>query len=84
MKIELHKRYKARIKYRRGDGWDLKPIVEEHDGKIINTLALWEIEPDDSSIYVGEIAMQVPDEIGRKTMILWMASGDLEILGKVD
>lgn len=69
--------FRVRVRLRRGD-WLLKPGVEALDGCVIETRALWPIEPDEDrgGIYRGEWAMAVPHD----WPITWIAEGDLEVL----
>lgn len=49
--------YEATVRLRRGEDWEVKPEAEALDGKRVRVYAGWIIEPEDSSLYVGEWAM---------------------------
>ena len=69
---------KARVKIRRGEGWDVKPDAEVLDGQVIEVSKGWSLTEDESSIYVGEDAYIIDSP--KPSPILWLASGDLEFL----
>lgn len=70
-------RFRARVRIRRGD-WLVKPEAERLDGREVEVSAGWPIEPDETrgGIYSGEWAMILP----QGAPLLWIASGDLELM----
>jgi hypothetical protein len=68
-----------KVNLRRGKNWKVKPVAEQIDGKIFNFREGWTIEKDDSSIYIGEIAMLPDDKNYPHSAPHWIASGDLKL-----
>lgn len=68
-----------RVRIRRQGFPAVKPDAEMVDGWVHGFSEGWEIDPEDSSIYEGEIAM-IPDREEWPLMApVWIASGDLEL-----
>lgn len=67
----------CRIRIRRELG-PVKPECEALDGRVMWLSPLWRIEREDSSLYHGEVALQMPVE--RDMPIGWIASGDVQPL----
>ncbi len=82
MEIERFKHYRATVKLRRGEGWDVRPGSEPIDGMEAGFTAGWLMTDEDTSIYVGEWAM-IPDRVDwwPEDGPGWVATGDLENLG---
>lgn len=79
MQIEPFKKYKAIVKYRRGEGFDVHADCESADGLTLSFISGWEIHEEDSNVYSpGEWAMRPLEE---KDIDLtngrWVATGDL-------
>jgi len=76
-------RYTATVRTRR-EGWpDVRPWVDELEGQTLTFQACGEINPEDSSLYVGEWAM-VHDLPLKEGMGTWIASGDLSDIRPAD
>ena len=67
---------KYKVKIRRTA--KVKPGTECIDGKVYDFGIGWEIEEDDSSLFVGEYAMISRDSNYPEEAPVWVASGDLE------
>jgi len=81
MEIEHMKNYRATVKIRRGEGWDVKPITEQIEGTETVFNAAWLITEEEGFIkYVGEWAMMPERDGWPKGAPTWIASGDLENL----
>lgn len=81
--IERYETYKVLVKLRpTWRGQPLKQRVAELQGQTITVEAGWLMDEDDQ--YPGEWAMLVSEEVIDKYHISWIASGDLEILNKVE
>ena len=65
MKIQLRK------------DWEIKPEVQQLEGKVFNFAKAWDITDEDSSIYAGEQAMMPIDPNYPVSAPTWIASGDL-------
>lgn len=84
VKIEHFKKYKCKINLREEfEGNLLKPKVKQLQGVTLILQALWVCGTDEK--YHGEWAMGYRDEedsekLLKDACILWIASGDLEIL----
>jgi len=72
--------YRARVRMRRGAGWNVKPGIERLDGMELLVERGWLI--DDIEQYLGEYAMRSRqlEPFG----LTWIASGDVELLGVVE
>ena len=74
--MNMYEEHKATLRFRRGEGWNVKPELEAWDGKEITVRYGFKLDKEDTSLYVGEIAYVVMDEDWPSG---WVASGDLEI-----
>lgn len=75
--IKPYAQYRATIKIRRGEGWDVKPEAEEVDGMTLTFRSGYPLEGEDhSDLYTGEWAM-IPNMKLREFPVSWIASGDL-------
>ena len=78
MQIESYKKYKATVKFRRGEGFNVNADCESADGLTLTFTSGWEIEEGDSSIYSpGEWAMTLEGNDAYLTSGRWIATGDL-------
>lgn len=68
----------ATVKLRRGDGWQVKPEAELVDGRRHTFTYGWEIEAEDSSVYVDESAWVPERQDWPAEAPAWIASGDLD------
>ncbi len=87
MDIERFKLYRATVRLRRGEGFNVKPEAEQMDGKELMFRPGWEMTREDTSIYVGEWAMcperAMPSDDWPVDAPGWIATGDLENLTMV-
>lgn len=66
--------YRATLRFRRGEGWRVRPEMEPYDGKRGVFSVGWHITEEDRKQYAGEAAM-LP--CSSELPIGWVASGDL-------
>lgn len=78
--IGQFRHYRATVRIRRGDGWEVRPEAEALDGTRYTFMASWVMDDDDP--YPGEWAMTFEDP--GATSLLWVASGDLVDIVSVD
>lgn len=79
IKPELYRRYRVRVRARRGEGWKLRPGTEAIDGREFVVVAEWQIGEEERPQYKGEFALysrELYDACG----INWIASGDVVFL----
>lgn len=76
----MKKKYKVRIRRKLAP---VKPDANKIDGKTFLFTKGWDIE-DDHPLYAGEMAMITADDSYPIDAPGWIASGDLEEVGKVD
>jgi len=72
---------KYKIKLRNSGKFKIKPGCERLNGLIADFIEGWIIEETHSSLYAGEKAMLIVDRTKLPINRLWIASGDLELLG---
>ena len=65
------------VKIRRTENLKVKPEAEAIDQKTYKFMEGWKITEDDSSIYVGEVAMIPHDDSYPVEAPAWISSGDL-------
>ena len=65
------------VKIRRTENLVVKPEAEAIDQKTYKFIEGWKISKEDSSIYVGEVAMIPHDENYPIEGPVWISSGDL-------
>lgn len=87
IEIKRFKKYRCRVKMRpEYNGNGLRPGVKAIDGKEFILMAAWMQDKHDN--YPGEWAMDCNDSrrlfLESNQTIMWISSGDLEILGAVD
>lgn len=71
-------RYKVRI--RKLEGVSVRPEAKKLDGLIFMFTRGWSIEDEDSSIYVGDIAMIPADSSYPLDAPTWISLNDLELV----
>lgn len=76
VEIKQFGRYQARIKFRSGNGYEVKPECKPFNGERVIVDAQWIIETGDTVYPGGEWAMRVYRPVGYP--MAFIASGDLE------
>lgn len=78
VEIERYRFYRATVRIRRGDGWDVKPEAEALDGQRVHVEAMYGLDAEDcGGKYDGELAMWFVGADRGRWPIAWIASGDL-------
>lgn len=85
MTIHQFSRYDAIIRIRRG-AIPVRPEAEPFDGRRVVVQASWRIDPDEDrdGLYRDEWAMMLRPEDDPEAVLVWIASGDLELLGSAE